>query len=205
MTPAQKQRRAELERDLGRPDPQAVEKGMATLLRTLWPAVEGKTLVLHSDDHPAYRRALERLRQEKPDAPRIEHHVTSSQERRTQANPLFPVNLADLLLRHGNANHRRETIAFSKRRQASHERTAVFVVWRNCIKKRREKEFWPTETAAMRAQLTKGPWTWRRVFGRRLFPSRIRLPDEWMEIYRRLLRTSILGPRQTVHACKYAF
>jgi hypothetical protein len=37
----------------------------------------------------------------------------------TAQNPLFPVNLADLLLRHSSANHKRETIAFSKRRQGA--------------------------------------------------------------------------------------
>jgi hypothetical protein len=205
MTAHQKRRRAELERLLGRPDPQAVENGVVSLLRHLLPDVSGETLVLHTDDHPAYHRALRRLRREGPGSPRIEHHVTPSKVRRTQSNPLFPVNLADLLLRHGNANHRRETIAFSKRRQASHERTAIFVIWRNCIKKRREKESWPTETAAMRAGWTKGPWTWRRVFGRRLFASRIPLPEGWMEIYRRHIRTPALGPGQAVHACRYAF
>ncbi len=169
------------------------------------PAVAGARLCLHSDDHPAYPRALRRLRREDPDGPRIEHRVTSSKERRTVPNRLHPVNLADLLLRHSHANLRRETIAFSKRRQAAHERLAVFTVWRNCIKKRREKEFWPAETAAMRAGWTAGPWTWRRVMGRRLFPSKIDLPREWMTLYRRGLRTLALGPGQRIHACRYAF
>jgi hypothetical protein len=205
MTRHQRQRRAELERLWGRPDPKAIERAIAALLRPLLPAVTGPVLTLHSDDHPAYRRALARLRREAPDAPRIAHRVTSSKARRTRSNPLFPVNLADLLLRHCNANHRRETIAFSKRRQASHERTAVFAVWRNYIKKRREKAPWPTETPAMRAGWTPGAWTWRRVFGRRLFASQIRLPKEAMEIYRRLLKTPVLGSGQAVHACRYAF
>lgn len=205
MTRHQRDRRAALERALGRPDPKAVERAMTALLRTLVPAVAGPELILHSDDHPAYRRALDRLRRERPSAPRIVHLVTSSKVRRTRTNPLFPVNLADLLLRHANANHRRETIAFSKRRQASHERTAVFTVWRNCIKKRREKARGPTEMAAMRAGWTPGPWTWRRVFGRRLFVTRMRLPPEWEAIYWRLIKTPILGARQTVHRCRYAF
>ena len=71
--------------------------------------------------------------------------------------------------------------------------------------KRREKEFWPAETAAMRAGWTAGPWTWRRVMGRRLFPSKIGLPREWMTLYRRGLRTLALGPGQRIHACRYAF
>ena len=68
------------------------------------------------------------------------HLVTSSKERRDVGNPLFPINLADLLIRHSSANHKRETIAWSKRRQASAERLAVFLVWRNYMKGRRGKE-----------------------------------------------------------------
>jgi hypothetical protein len=204
LTADQRRRREELEGQLGRPDPKAIELAMTALLRTLLPAVKGEVLELHSDDHPAYARALGRLTRHSRRRPHIRHRVTSARQRRTPSNPLHPVNLADLLLRHGNANHRRETIAFSKRRQASHERTAIFMVWRNCIKKRREKVSWPAETAAMRAGWAKAPWTWRRVLGRRLFPSQIELPEEWKVIYRGALRTPALGPHQRIHACRYA-
>jgi hypothetical protein len=44
----------------------------------------------------------------------------------TTQNPLFPVNLADLLLRHSSANHKRETLAFSKRRQGTLYRMAIW-------------------------------------------------------------------------------
>jgi hypothetical protein len=205
MTALQRQRREELERRLGRPDPKAIERGFAELVKTLLREVDARGLKLHTDEHQAYPRAIAKVYREDPDAPPITHVVTSSKERRTMSNPLFAVNLTDLLLRHSNANHRRETIAFSKRRQASHERGAVFMVWRNCIKRRREKGQGAVETAAMQAGWTKEPWTWRRVLGRRLFPSRIALPPEWQVIYRRLIKTRALGSRQTVHACAYAF
>jgi len=175
MTPYQKLRRAELERDLGRPDPKAVERGIADLLRPLLKRVPGDTLLLHSDDHPAYPPALRRLRAEIPHGPRIVHCITPSTVRRTQSNPLFPVNLADLLLRHGSANHRRETIAFSKCARAAFDRLALFVVWRNFVKKRREKESWPAETAAMRAGVIDHPLRWRQILRRRLFPNLVDL------------------------------
>ena len=131
MTPAQKRRRQELEASLGRPDPRAVETGIRELLS---PLVDGLAAVtIRSDDHRAYGRALRGLR------PRIRHEVTSSKERRDQHNRLWEVNLADLVLRHASKNHTRETIAWSKRRQCSSERLAVFVVWRNCVQWRREK------------------------------------------------------------------
>lgn len=200
MTAEQKHRRRELEARLGRPDPKAVEIGIVDLLRPLAPCFS--LLHLHTDDHPAYRRALHCLRA-LPQSPEIRHDVTPSIVRRTTSNPLFPVNLADLLLRHGQAAHRRETIAFSKRRQGAIERLAVFTVWRNYVKDRREKK--PGPTAAMEAGILMRRLRWRDVFRRRLFPRREGLPEPWWSYYWRQIRTAALGNRQTVHMLKYAF
>ena len=123
MTTYQRHRREELERTLGRPDPGAIRKEVAELLRVC--GLEEGAIVLHSDDHPAYPRAFRTL-----PGLRIQHRVTPSVVRRTTRNPLFPVNLLDLLIRHGSANHKRETIAFSKRRQSAAERLAILQVWR---------------------------------------------------------------------------
>jgi transposase-like protein len=205
MTPQQRSRREYLEARLGRPDPKAVENGVFDLLLPLCRAPSLPTtspMVLHSDDHPAYRRALHRLAT-MPGSPVFQHRVTSSTERRTPHNPLFPVNLTDLLLRHGQANHRRETIAFSKRRQAAIERLAVFTVWRNAIKSRREKL--PGETAAMAAGLLDRPWSWTRVFRTRKFPRREDLPGLWWSYYWRRIKTAALGSGQSEHRLKYAF
>jgi len=212
MTPAQKRRRTILESTLGRPDPKAVEAGVVALLRPLLPrwgdapndrdpsATPG--LVLHSDDHPAYRRALRRLRAEVPTRT-FRHQVTPSTTRRTTRNPLFPVNLADLLLRHGQASHRRETIAFSKRRQGALERLAIFTVWRNVIKRRREKR--RDQTTAMAAAILDRPLRWPEVFGARKFPRRSLLPSPWWTYYWRRVKTLPLGDRQTEHRLRRAF
>jgi transposase-like protein len=207
MTPAQLSRRAQLEAALGRPDPKAVELGVAHLLEALLPKVpHDHTLRLHSDDHPAYPRALRRaLRAARAQAtpPRVQHCVTSAKLRRTQRNPLFPVNLADLLLRHANANHRRETIAFSKRRQAAIERATVFTLWRNAIKPRRENA--PGQTAAMAAGILARPLSWRQVFARRRFPQHVKLPPVWEAYYWARVKTRIYGDRQRGHTLKWAF
>ena len=79
----------------------------------------GGVAAIDSDEHPAYAQAFRRLRNR-----RIQHRTTSSRAPRCARNPLFPVNLADLLLRHCGANHKRETIAFSKRRQSAAYRLA---------------------------------------------------------------------------------
>src|SRR5262249_2991332 len=111
MTAAQKRRRAELERRFGRPDPRAIEHGTAAALELTAPAPQAR--VVRSDEHADYPRALRHL-----PAHRIRHERTSSREARTAGNPLFPVNRLDLLLRHNSANHKRETIAYSKTQQS---------------------------------------------------------------------------------------
>jgi transposase-like protein len=156
---------------------------------------------LHSDDHPAYVRALRRLEAETGVS--FDHRVTSSRARRTTSNPLFPVNLADLLLRHGQANHRRETIAFSKRRQGAISRAAVFLFWRNYVKRRREKR--RGETAAMAAGYARTPLGWEALLRERKFPRRSLLPGPWWDYYWHRVRTEALGDRQTEHRLKFAF
>ena len=196
MTDEQKKLRAELEARFGRPDPKAVEHGIYGLLKPLLPRVAYAPCRLYSDDHPAYPRALKRLTEEEILGSYI-YKITSSKERRTCANDLFPVNRADLLLRHACANHRRETIAFSKRLQAAGERMAIFLVWHNYVKKRREKEpegeGRPTQTAAMQAGLARRRYSWGQILKRRLFPGHHRLPPEWRTLYEGRVRTLFAG------------
>lgn len=201
MTPEQKARRAEIETTYGKPDPKAIEKDVAELLETTL-ARSHADIVLHSDDHPAYPRAIRRLQRARPALPTIELRTTPSTAPRNVQNPLFAVNLADLLIRHTGANHKRETIAFSRRRQAAAERNAVFLVWRNYIKPRREKR--PPKTPAMAAGIEERPWSWREIFKQRLFPTKIALPPRWREYYFRRVKT-VVYPRQTLHRCRYAF
>jgi len=108
MTDKQKARRTLLETTLGRPDPKAIEKEVAELVRIV--VAKGESVAIRSDEHPAYPRALRSV----TDRTLESHQVTSSKLARTIHNPLFPVNLLDLLIRHSGANHKRETIAFSK-------------------------------------------------------------------------------------------
>ena len=105
---------------------------MEALLRDI--TGKASEITVHSDDHPAYPVAMKRLRVI------VTHRVTPGKDHRGVHNPLFPVNLLDLLIRHSQAGHKRETIAFAKRRAASAERLAVFLVWRNYMKGRREKK-----------------------------------------------------------------
>jgi hypothetical protein len=195
MTPRQKRRRCELERQFGRPDPLAVRKDMAEVLSV---ALAGQArAIVFSDDHPSYPPALRTLRCH------VEHCVTSSRAYRDRTNQLWEVNLLDLLIRHCGANHRRETIAWSKRRQASAERLAIFLVWRNYIQRRREKI--PTApTPAMARGLTGRVQTVEDVLAARIFPGHFSLPPRWQSYYDRTIRTRAL-PRHRVNTRTYAY
>ena len=194
MTDAQIRRREQLELRLGRPDPRAVEKDVHHLLQTV---LEHETeATVRSDDHRAYPRAFRGL------TCRIRHLVTPSTDRRDADNPLFEANLLDLLIRHSQANHKRETIAASKRRQAAAERLAILLVWRNYIKHRWEKRC--RQTPAMLKGMLDRPLRVEDVLSRRLFRNRIELPERWAQYYERRVITPAL-PRNRRHALKYAF
>ena len=208
MTPRQRRRRTELEAELGRPDPKAVELGTATLLWSLLEKVPtDKPAVLESDEHPAYARAIRRLVREAEKAKKkvsaIIHNTISSRAARTRDNPLFAINLADLLFRHSHANHRRETIAFSKRRMAAISRAQVFRVWRNWVKRRKENG--GETTAAMVVGVATGRLKWNDVFRSRLFPRHAGLAEFECRYYAAKVFTAALGKRQQVHKLRLAF
>ncbi|MDP7021585.1 MAG: hypothetical protein QGH30_04440 [Candidatus Krumholzibacteria bacterium] len=194
MREDQKSRRGELEAQWGRPDPKAVEKGVRELLEDVL-AGESR-VVIRSDDHRAYPRAMWGI------SCSIEHQVTSSKDYRDRHNALWEINLLDLLLRHSNANHRRETLAWSKRRQNSSLRLAILLVWRNYLKKRWEKG--KRETPAMLKGLCKRPLKREEILTERLFPKRQKLSPRWEHYYRGSIHTRALGKNRE-HTLSYAY
>ena len=187
MTDRQKKIRASLERTFGRPDPKAIENGVLDLLRLA--ARTTSNLVVRSDEHPAYPRALRRVT-----GRRIHHQMTPSVEARTHHNPLFPVNSMDHLLRHNSANHKRETIAFSKTNQSAIERAALLTLWRNYAKHFSENH--PNGSPAMLAGIKQELISPERLLRERLFPTRVRLAQPWRDYYWRDVPTRrIRNPR----------
>ena len=176
MKARQKRRRAMLEARHGRPDPRGIEKAMAAALALAVPRPQA--LVIRSDEHDDYPRAMRHLK-----GCEVVHERTSSREARTRGNPLFPVNRLDLLLRHNSANHKRETIAFSKRHQAVIERAALLVLWQNFAKPFSERH--GGGTPAMRLHLRERRVSLREMLKWRLFPERVKLPAVWAAYYRR--------------------
>jgi transposase-like protein len=193
MTAAQKLKRAKLEAEQGRPDARAVLGGMQEVLQE---AVKGADkAIIRSDEHRAYPRALQGL-----PCPRT-HRQISSKVRRDRRNELFEINALDMFIRHCSANHRRETIAFAKRRQGAAERLAVFVVWKNWVKRRWEKRC--RQTPAMLLGLAKEVMQFEEILARRLFPTHHPLPPRWQEYYWRRVETTALEVNRK-HALKFA-
>ena len=194
MTDAQRRRRAALERIIGRPHPRSIEREMGRLLEIVAPP--GTRVQLRSDEHPAYPRAVARV-----EGRAIEHERTLSTVARTPRNPLFPANLLDLLIRHSSANHKRETIAFSKRRQSAAERLFVLVVWRNYLKSFSERA--RDATPAQRLGIAHRRLGVEDVLAERIFPSRAALPARWEDYYWRRIATRRI-PNGRTHALRYA-
>ncbi len=194
MSAAQQRRRLQLEARHGRPDPRSTELEVAALLRLVAPAPQA--LQLHTDQHRDYPRALRRL----PHLA-LEHHTISSRAARTPRNPLFAINLLDLLVRHSGSNHKRETIAFSKRRQSAIERLWLFLVWRNYLKRFSERR--RDATPAVRLGLLARRLSVAEVLAQRLFPTRIALPARWARYYWREVTTRVI-PRCATHRRRYA-
>ncbi len=195
MTEAQKRRRHELEMKFGRPDPKAIEKDMREVLEVVLDGID--KAIVHSDDHPAYRRSMQTL------ATEIEHRVTPGSQHRDKNNSLWVVNLLDLIIRHSSANHKRETIAWSKRRQSSAERLVILLVWRNYMKRRREKHR-DSPTPAMALGVMERPLEISELFAGRIFRTHCELPPRWAEYYDRVVETRALA-RNRKHELSYGY
>jgi len=153
--------------------------------------------VVRSDDHRAYPAAMIEV------GCRIRHEVTPARELRNAQNPLFEINRLDNWIRHCSSNHKRETIAWSKRRQASAERLAILLVDRNYRKPARVKSR-ASPSAAMLKGIQKKRLTIAEILQKRLFASLIRLPTRWRAYYERTVRTRAM-PVNRRHELVYAF
>ena len=106
------------------------------------------------------------------------------------------------MIRHSTAAHKRETIAWAKRRQASIEKLTILQVWRNYMKRRWEKS--ERRTPAMILGLANRPWRMRDLLKERLFFDKAELSACWERYYRREVPTAALRINRT-HQLRYAF
>lgn len=171
MTAQQKARREVIEGQRGRPDPQAVRKDVRELLAMI--SAGSAEMTLLTDEHRQYRQAMRGL------PCRFRHVVTSSRQFRGHWNDLFEINLLDLLIRHADAAHKRQTIAYSKRRNAGAWKLAIFLVWKNYLRPRRVRG--DPATPAMLLGLCQRPLTVSEVLARRLFWARVGIQGRWRQ------------------------
>lgn len=154
----------------------ATRKTLEFLLRK---SPEGLDLV--SDENPVYRAAVHRINRRLCAARSIRHTTHANPDRspghdrsraRVRDQALFAVDLLHKLLRHSQAHHRRETIAFGRKSSNVNGRVMLFAIWRNFIKRVSERR--PDRiTPAMRVGLTSRLWTWCDVLAERIFAARI--------------------------------
>ena len=205
MSPIQQKRRAGLERLHGRPPRGGVTAAFRSLLRGL-PTARNR-LHLVADDDPAIRRAAGTLPHVHLSAhtnpPRGPKGSPRTLQARRRDRAMFPNDQLHRFLRHSEAAHRRETIAFGRSYNGLVDRMALFVVWRNLVQARSERH--PTDgTTAMRLRLTKVPWEWSQVLAERLHPARVQADEDVMGHYRRKLVIPSL-PNETRHTLSRAF
>jgi len=193
MTDAQKAKRKILEQLRGKPDPQAVRKDVRELLAYL--TADKAEMIVHSDDHKAYPLAMR-------DLPcKILHIVTSSKVIRDRINKLFEINLLDLLIRQAEAEHKRETISYSKRRNCAAYKLAIFLVQKNYVKSKRVRGI--KETPAQLIGLCRHRLTVGEIMGRRLFVAQVGLDGRWSQYYWQEVETRALKINRR-HDLKYA-
>jgi len=167
-------------------------------------------LDLISDAQPTYRPAVAAAclgrkftHQVYPNPVRGGKNAPRSRQAVVRNAAMFPVDQLHRLLRHSDASHKRETIAFGRRANAILLRCFLFIVWRNFVKDRSERK--PTGTTpAMKLGLAKELWNWSTVLSQRLFPGRLKVPRRWMKLYRQEMKTPAVGLNQ-VHALRNAF
>ncbi len=186
MTDAQRRRRAERDRRLGRPDPQA-RRTLATqaLLRVAALFAPQATIKLGTDEDRAYPPAVKALRAQRA----VEWRTVSSKARRDGRNPLWMINHKHRLARHCLASWRRETIAHHKNLSGLQDRQLMHRIWLNNTKGISERSSLDRRTTpAMILGLSDKRFSGRELFDRRLFPEREKLPQVMRPLYEGTLR-----------------
>jgi len=200
-------RKRALRKPLPPKEPESVVQSTKRVFELLL-GLSGGSLEIVSDDHPAYTAAEQsagirgsirrRIYPNPPRGPGSDRELACERDQQ-----MFAVDLLHKLWRHTQAHHRRETIAFGRRSNAVMERGFLFIVWRNFVKKVSERTG-EAITPATQLGLVPRLLDWSSVFSERLFPGRIRLPRDWMKVYRREWITPAVG-RNLTHALVQAF
>ena len=210
LSPAQRRRQASWDARSKERIRDSYARSLTRQLDVLLPKVQACPVIVMSDDKKDYARAIGRH----PLGQEIRHLVYPNPKRGPKGSPrtpearardlaMFPIDALHRFTRHSIKSHARETIAFGRRSEAQLERAHVFAVFRNLIKARSERR--PRSiTPAMWLKVTDVPWTWERIFARRLQPTRAPEIAAWPELYGRRMSTPTL-PNAPPHQLKLAY
>lgn len=186
MSPRQKRVRRVMEEKEGRYSPRAIRTSSAEILARLYDkrADLSKPLILFSDQHFQYRRAI----QQDLKGLNIQHITISSKDFRNYKNCLFCVNHADLLIRQHIGAFSRETISFAKKHSRMVGKYALFMVWKNFfrpqfVKPHKRNPASNLNTPAMALGLTKAPLEFHEFFDIKRTLSQVNLNREWRLFY----------------------
>ena len=148
--------------------------------------------VLHTDEHPAYAPALERL-SKRDDFPAVSHLRTSSREPRDANNPLASVNYMDMLFRKDIPNHRRKTICYARNDRNMLARIALYMVTHNFYKPRNITDKAVQTDERHYGDLDISPeklMFWKELFTtKRFFLSKVQLPEYFLKVWTRRTET----------------
>lgn len=133
ISPRQLKKKEEIEQSIGIYPRNAIRKSTTDLFARMfskWDTAKYSQMKILSDEHFQYRRSvnidLAKIQ--------IEHVTISSKESRTYKNMLFPINHADMMIRHNIKAFTRETVAFSKTPIAMVNKYILFMVWKNYMR-----------------------------------------------------------------------
>lgn len=147
---------------------------------------------INTDQHPLYRRMISTapVFGHFQKAGLLQHRQISSEAPRTMANPLFPVNYVDRLVRHRVKEHTRESIAIGRHSVMQMHRAWIFAWDHNVRREHRVKEHF----AGVHAEWTgMSPETinyvTRSFFLRRLRPRGCLIPESIRQVWLGLLDT----------------
>jgi transposase-like protein len=200
MTEPQLRRRAFLETRF-RPPSRALTDAFALLASTIpwhWNHSSFPSLLLKTDKHPAYPRALSSITElaQQMSCENFYHVRYPSTLPRTLANPLFPVNYFDRELRKDLAAFRRESSCFTRNVGAGLLRSACYLAWHNYFKPHRVKREKIARCGPCHGEVAGVPretidYGLRMLWSDRPFVSRDPIPDWAVAIWERKYPTPL--------------
>jgi hypothetical protein len=208
MTKKQRKCREKYEQEWKAPA-HGIEKSFARLLTSilpLWDLAKKSELTLSTDEHYAYPRAIEHVRElvQATKSGSFTHQTYSSKLVRTVDNPLFPVNYIDRELRKDIPAYHRESTCFCRNAANGRMRFAIYQAWHNYNKPHRirnTREQSPVHAVMAGLDESRIKAAFSNFFTQRLFLSKSCLSEEGRKVWLKGSKTPL--KRRSEYIPKY--